>query len=135
LEAREAFEAKIRANGEFEMRLAETRALVDSRIAGFSPASIVDECPLRDLPRDTRTLIKSAVHAAYLEVTGITSMIEQVRIILAQVEDDLFEFRSVWFAHPPSAKNRIEEAFSRFRERALKLHRALDEFPDGVVVP
>ena len=122
----------------FPGHLVMAKELAEDMIVGYSPVHLVDRLePLQWLDEETRSAIKEAVHAAYLEKTEITALAGEFAGELKTFTSSFKEFLDRWQTLERRSENRaeMEQAWLVLQEAAKKLHVVTEKIPQGVVLP
>jgi hypothetical protein len=122
---------------EFPLRVQEAHQLAKDLETRFSPAQLVDRlAPLARLPDDTRSTIRQAVHAAYLDRSGIAALKQTLTEAVQVMREALDQFLDAW-KQPVSdeAEQRVRESWRQLYHCAESLRNELDRLPGGVVLP
>lgn len=120
----------------YAVRIQDLSRLVDSLDEGFSPSQLVDTLkPFDCLSTEERTAIKVAVHAAYLESSGILELQMSLRAAAAGMEAALQELSRAWALPQPQGEGAVRCAWESVREKARTLIMILERLPTGVVLP
>lgn len=113
-------------------RIKETRKLLACLIEGYSPAQLVDLCPLAALPHETKKIIKGAVHKAYLDSGVIQPLAAQLRGALDEFEAEAAEIGPAWTGAAGAKK--IDSVLDGLETAAERLRQALLDLPREVVL-
>ena len=132
---RASFEEKLSPEGKFLQGIHDSRRLCEMMTDGFSPAQLVDNTPLAELPPNVRMLMKKTLHEAYLQESGLEKVGKRLQSAIDRLSRELEEFAKTWFRQPPAASGIITAAFQRVVARARKLQEILTRLPTGIVLP
>lgn len=120
----------------YAVRLQTLSLLVGSLEEGFSPAQLVDTLkPFSDLSLEEKAAIKGAVHAAYLESSGILALQAPLKAAAAGIEAALQELSRAWALPKPQGESAVRVAWEGVRKKANALIEVLERLPKGVVLP
>jgi hypothetical protein len=120
----------------YAMRVQDLSRLADSLAEGFSPAQLVDTLkPFGGLSVGARAAIKSAVHSAYLESSGILALQVSLKSAARDMEAVLQELSLAWVQPQPQGEGVVRAAWENVREKARALVVVLERLPKGVVLP
>ena len=123
-------------SAKYAMRVQDLSRLVDSLAEGFSPAQLVDTLkPFGGLSVGARAAIKSAVHSAYLESSGILALQAPLKAAATGMETALQELFGTWSLPQPQSESAVRAAWELVREKARVLILELERLPKGVVLP
>jgi hypothetical protein len=134
LDVRRDFERLIGPNGEFSVHLDVAAQLARNLEAWFSPAQLVDLGPLAIVPNDIRKIIKSNIHAEYLDRNGIEKQRAPIANAVKDLRKALNEFTASWFQRPSVSEDLIRDGFVRVQMNAAVLQDALGYLPEGFVL-
>jgi hypothetical protein len=113
------------------LQIVKLTRFVGRMIEDFSPAHLVDQCPLAQLEDSTKQLLREALHKAYVA----SGVILPYQTALRQATDEFAETaakaEAVWRA---GDRERKAEFLSELEAKALALREAL-ALPQGVVLP
>lgn len=121
----------------FPSKAEQAFALAGDVEPGFSPARLVDECaPLASISEEQRSIIRKAVHAAYLECFDVHAAARQLEVSAADTRKALFCFLDEW-DKPDEAVSEAEltSRWNAVLRVAERLRAALDALPKGIVLP
>lgn len=122
---------------EFHVRVSEAGELVKDFEDGFSPAQLVDRLkPLSALADDTKKAIRQAVHAVYLERSGIADLKKPMENAVTALSGALSRFFVAW--EQPVSEQTEQEMRKAWRDLyrcAECLRDLLDRLPRGIVLP
>jgi hypothetical protein len=121
-------------NGEFAAHLNVAAQLVRNLVTGFSPAQLVDAGPLAVVSNDIRKIIKSVIHAEYLDRSGIEQQRAPIANAIRDLRKALKEFAASWFQQPSVNEDLIRDGFVRVQVNAATLQDALGNLPEGFVL-
>lgn len=112
-------------------------ALADGVEFGFSPARLVDECmPLAALPEDQRTIIRQAVHAAYLKCFDARGASEGLRDAATRMKAALSALLDEWNKSSEAiSDSELQTRWVVVLNEAEHLRSALNALPKGIVLP
>lgn len=111
-------------------------SVIDNLVDSFSPIHLVNSGPLRDGLNDaTLTIIRNALHHAYLEQTKIEEVEEKIKHCADVFEVDLGKFDSMWRQQPPCDSDFIEVSIRKTMGSGKDLYDALCLLPKEVVLP
>src|SRR5262249_25480394 len=99
--ARVAFVARLGASGEFADNLAKCRKLAAGLVEDLSPARLLDDGPLAEMPAFHRGAIASILHDAYLAGTDIALLRDDIAIATDGLATALDKFSAAWHRVPP----------------------------------
>lgn len=120
----------------YAVRVQDISRLAESLADGFSPAQLVDTLkPFGGLSTEERTAIKGAVHAAYLESSGILTLQAPLKAAAMGMEAALQELSRAWTLPQPQGESAVRAAWEGVREKASALIEVLELLPKGVVLP
>lgn len=118
------------------MRVQDLSRLADSLAEGFSPAQLVDTLkPFGGLSTENKAAIKAAVHAAYLESSGILTLQAPLKTAAMGMEAALQELSRAWSLPHPQGESAVRMAWEGVREKASALIEMLELLPKGIVLP
>lgn len=120
----------------YTVRVQDLSRLADSLAEGFSPAQLVDTLkPFGGLSVEERTAIKAAVHAAYLESSGILALQAPLKAAALDMEAALQELSRTWALPQPQGESAVRGAWEGVCKNASTLVMELERVPKGVVLP
>lgn len=120
----------------YAVRVQDLSRLADSLAEGFSPAQLVDTLkPFGGLSTEMKSAIKGAVHAAYLESSGILALQAPLKAAALGMEAALQELSRTWALPQPQGEYSVRAAWEGVREKASALIEVLERLPKGVVLP
>ena len=120
----------------YAVRVQDLSRLADSLAEGFSPAQLVDTLkPFGGLSTEERAAIKGAVHAAYLESSGILALQAPLKAAAMGMEAALQELSRAWVLPQSQGESAVWAAWEGVREKASALIMELERLPKGVVLP
>lgn len=120
----------------YVVRVQDLSGLIDSLAEGFSPAQLVDTLkPFGGLSMEMKSAIKGAVHAAYLESSGIFALQAPLKAAAMGMEAALQELSRTWTLPQPQGESAVRAAWEGVREKASALIMELERLPKGVVLP
>jgi len=112
------------------------RSVIDNLVDSFSPIHLVNSGPLGEgLNEATLTIIRNALHHAYLEQTKIGEVKEKIKHRADVFEVDLEKLNRVWRQQPPCGSDLIEISISKIMGSGTDLYDALCLLPKEVVLP
>lgn len=129
------FDADISTGGPFDQKIAQIRAFSAAVVSGLSPRALVQAGPLQDLPRCGMELLSEVLHAEYLRISRIESVVTEISEATDEFALELGRFRGVWQHSPARSDAEAVAAFDRLRSAARFLRQALGNIPEGFVVP
>lgn len=117
-------------------RMQDLSRLEDRLAEGFSPAQLVDTLkPFGGLSTETKVAIKGAVHAAYLESSGILALQAPLKAAAVDMEAALQELSRTWALPQPQGESAVRGAWEGVCKNASTLVMELERLPKGVVLP
>lgn len=120
----------------YAARIADLDHLADSFVDGFSPSLLVDTLkPFGGLSMDEKTAIKSAVHTAYLESSGILALQVPLNAAAMGMKTSLQELSDAWALPHHKSEDAVRMAWENVRTKARALILELEHLPKGVVLP
>lgn len=120
----------------YAVRVQDLSRLADSLAEGFSPAQLVDTLkPFGGLSAEMKSAIKGAVHAAYLESSGILALQAPLKAAAVGMEAALQELSRTWALPQSQGESAVRAAWEDVREKASALIMELERLPKGVVLP
>ena len=119
-----------------DMHLRRARELADGALERHSPARLVDEGPLEDLPEELKAVVRQAVHQCYVKTGVMQARAAELRGAADELEKTVAEVREAWLlTHHARRRVVLEEFLDKTEAAARRLLRALDCLPDGVILP
>jgi len=120
----------------YAVRVQDLTRLADSLDEGFSPAQLVDVLnPFDGFSTENKAAIKAAVHAAYLESSGILALQAPLKAAAVCMEAALQELSRAWALAQPQGESAVRAAWEGVREKASALIMELERLPKGVMLP
>jgi len=111
-------------------------SVIDDLVGSFSPIHLVNSGPLVEgLNEATLTIIRNALHHAYLEQTKIEEVKEKIEGCADVFKSDLGEFNRMWRQQPPCDSEFIEVSINKTTGSGTDLYDALCRLPKEVVLP
>ena len=112
-------------------QLAKVRMLIRDLYEGFSPSQLVERVPLSPLLAEVRTLIKNAVHSAYLELGLMQPLVEELTSATDHFEVVAAKIAACWQDGPEMRSQVIDD----LELAAIRLRTAFLALPREVVLP
>jgi hypothetical protein len=120
---------------EFAEWVRDAQTLAAELTDGFGPAQLIDTLtPFQHLSEEDKQRIKGALHAAYLENSGITALQGPLQEAAENLDKALNELLREW-RQPAGSDQVLRAAWSVFVERAISLKEVLERLPRGIVLP
>ncbi len=120
----------------YAVRVQDLSRFADSLADGFSPAQLVDTLkPFGGLSTEMKSAIKGAVHAAYLESSGILALQAPLKAAARGMEAALHELSQAWILPQPQGEDAVRAAWEDVHEKSRALIMELERLPKGVVLP
>lgn len=120
----------------YSARIADLDRLADSFVDGFSPTQLVNTLqPFGGLSIDEKTAIKSAVHEAYLETSGILALQAPLNAAAQDMKSALDELSKAWALPYLTGEETVRRTWENVREKAWLLIVQLERLPKGIVLP
>lgn len=120
----------------YAVRVQDLTRFADSFVEGFSPAQLVDTLkPFGGFSTEERTAIKVAVHAVYLESSGILALQVPLKAAAMGMDVALQELSHAWALPQPQSEGEVRAAWEGVRVKARTLVMILERLPKGVVLP
>lgn len=111
-------------------------SVIDNLVDSYSPIHLVNSGPLVEgLNEATLTIIRNALHHAYLEQTKIEEIKEKIEHCADVFKADLGEFNRMWRQQPPCDSELIEVSLNKTMGSGKDLYDALCRLPKEVVLP
>lgn len=120
----------------YAMRVQDLSGLIESLVEGYSPAQLMDTLkPFDGLGAEERATIKGAIHAAYLESSGILALQAPLKAAAVGMEAALRELSRAWALPQPQGEDTVRAAWEGVHEKSRVLIMELERLPKGVVLP
>jgi len=122
---------------ESSLRLREATELIEILEDAFSPAQLVDQLkPLSHLTEKAKRQIKEAVHAVYLQRSGIQELQRRLKGSIAGMQEALGNLNSAWeYPATQQAEEQVREQWEEVLIRARTLLDVLGSLPKKIVLP
>jgi hypothetical protein len=114
-------------------QIQETRKLLAGVIEGYSPARLIDLGLLAALPDKARSLIRNALHKAYLSSGVMQPLVCRLEEAVSDFESKAEEIPGAWFTGVDDEK--LTRVLTSLEYSAERLRKALIELPHEVVLP
>jgi hypothetical protein len=120
----------------YATRLQDLSLLAENLAESFSPAQLVDKLkPFSGLTAEEKIAIKVAIHAAYLESSGILALQAPLKAAAVDLEAALQKLSRVWILPQSQGEDAVRAAWAGVRETACALIEVLELLPRGIVLP
>lgn len=115
--------------------ISKARILLRDLVGAFSPVQLIDLGPLGQyLPEDALSIIRDALHHAYLEQTRMLELKVEIECRTNQLEISFHKFILLWRRRSSTSPD-IEDSILEMIGNARALFTALCDLPEGVVLP
>lgn len=122
---------------EYSKRIRDAKTFLDKLEEGFSPKQLVDTLkPFSDLPESTKCDLRRAIHAVYLESSGIADFKTVLTKAVSRLRSEFDDFRKAW-GQPDTvgAEQKVRTSWRVFRHSAEGLLKELENMPKGIQLP
>ena len=113
-------------------RIAELEAFAAEIVGTYSPARVLEQAPLRDLPSAARIVMADVVHEAYDDLGVIQPLGSRLQAAIAEFAHIAHRVALDWFAADPQTRNVLLDELAISAEL---LRNALDALPDEMPLP
>jgi len=122
---------------EFDARIQDALRLADNLEDGFSPAQLIDSLtPFSSVDKTTKNILKQAVHASYLESSGISNLQAPLRKAATALGGAIQKLRELWLDRDTDqGEANLRRAWEDVSLRAHTLLKIMEQLPKGVVLP